>query len=243
METESMKLDHTMFDLNDMLRFVLQRSEILYDVEKPGRLIKKWTEGDEEPLKKVVQDKQGEIFNRVFADISKEFDEIHAVLSANPPKSITDIGCGYALFDCLAAKAYGSKVTLIDTESNDRRHFGFESDGAAYSDLDKAVRFLTCNGVAQDRIKAVNPTKYDIKTLKKADLAVSFLACGFHFPVSAYMDFFRNNLKKSGRIILDLRRSKYEVQREALLSLGSVNVLKESGNRLRVLVDKSDMAR
>ena len=231
-------LDYAMFGPEDHLKFVLQRSEILWDVKRPGRLVKAWTEGDAAPLEAAVAGKGAEIPARVVAEIGAEYRALMAALGAPAPRRVADIGCGYGVFDLFAAREAGAEVILIDIEANDRRHFGFAEQGAAYSDLSRAVAFLTRNGVPPEKVRALNPERDDLHAVGEVDLAVSLLACGFHFPVSAYMPFFERNVAPGGRIVLDLREGQFARQSEQLVPLGALREIDRRGNRRRVVIEK-----
>ncbi len=231
-------LDYAMFGPEDHLKFVLQRSEVLWDVKRPGRLVKAWTEGDPAPLEAAVAEKGAAIPARVVADIGAEYRALMAALGAPAPRRVADIGCGYGVFDLFAARETGAEVILIDIEANDRRHFGFAEEGAAYSDLSRAVAFLTRNGVPVEKVRALNPEREDLHAVGEVDLAVSLLACGFHFPVSAYMPFFERNVAPGGRIVLDLREGQFARQSEQLAPLGALREIDRRGNRRRVVIEK-----
>lgn len=233
------QLDVTMFDEPDLLNFILQRSEILFDIPRAGRMIRDWSNGSTGALDTVVAEKGRVLAQRAIATIGAEFEKLRPVLDTIPNKSVADIGCGYAVFDLYLARAYNSKLTLIDLEANDHRHFGFESEGAAYSDLDTAVRFLESNGVAAKSIQKMNPEKADIMSLEPVDLALSFLACGFHFPIDGYLDFFAQKVKPGGHILLDLRKKTFQEQCSKLDDLGEVTILDDAQKYARVLVKRA----
>ncbi|MGH1464723.1 MAG: SAM-dependent methyltransferase [Cognatishimia sp.] len=232
------KLDYTMFSTPDFVNIILQRSDVLKGVKDPGKLISQWSSGENRELQEIAEAQNVQLAQRAMVDICEEFDELAAHLAQSPPKSIADIGCGYAFFDLAAGRQFNADVHLIDLENNDLRHFGFNEAGSAYSDLKTAVKFLTKNGLKKSRVTATNPELTDVSTLPQVDLAVSFLACGFHFPVDTYMTFFKENVAPGGRIILDIRKAKKNTQIELLETLGDITILSEQGNRLRVLVQK-----
>ncbi|WP_372887313.1 cyclopropane-fatty-acyl-phospholipid synthase family protein [Shimia sp.] len=231
-------LDYAMFDTQDFVNIILQRSDVLSDIPGSGKLIKGWSTGETAPLLAVARDKNRVLAQRAVADIAAEFTALRGLLDQAPPGTIADIGCGYGFFDLFAARMYGARVHLIDLETNSLTHFGFNRQGAAYSNLQKAGQFLTRNGVAAENITLSNPERDDLSTIGPVDLAVSFLACGFHFPVDVYMEFFATNVARNGRILLDLRHARRAQQVETLSSLGRVEVLSERSNRARVLVTK-----
>ena len=235
-QIDAAKLDYSMFDDEDHLNFILQRSEILFDVPKRGRLVKDWSNGSKLPLQSIVAEKGELLARRATRVIGEEFDHLRTVLDGINTGSIADIGCGYAVFDLFMSKTYGSEIILIDLEENDHRHFGFNAEGAAYSNLSKAVDFLTQNGISAETVTKLNPESDDVMAIDPVDIAVSFLACGFHFPVDTYLPFFREKVSPGGHIILDLRKATSAEQMGKLSDIGEVSILNEAGNRRRVMV-------
>ncbi len=235
------QLDFSMLGKGDFLNLILQRSNVLNSVEgvsERGKLIKAWSEGNSEPLEQIAEEHNVKLAYSAMTEVAGEFDALVPLFADSAPKSVADIGCGYGLFDLVAAHHFSADVHLIDMETNDAKQFGFDQQGAAYSDLGKAFEILTRNGVPSDRITLTNPVLQDVMELPVVDLAVSFLACGFHFPIDAYMPFFRERVAPGGRIILDLRKAQAEQQLEQLSALGTTTILSEKGNRIRVLVQK-----
>lgn len=239
MRVSSTALDYSMFGFDDHVNVILQRSDVLSDVPKSGQVIKKWTQGEPGELEDLARAKNVVLMQRAVDQIGEEYDGLRDVLKGHKIKSVADIGCGYAFFDLFLAREFGAKVHLIDIENNTRTHFGFHDAAAAYSNLEKAADFLAKNGVDRDLITTTNPEKQDVSEVGTVDLAVSFLACGFHFPVDAYMPFFRDNLAPGGKIILDLRNARRDVQMETLSEIGEVAIFSEQDNRARVIVSKS----
>ena len=233
-------LDFSMFGDEDLLNIILHRTEILFDVPRSGQMIKGWSKGTVAPLNSIVLEKGPLLVERAVNVVGAEFAELRPILDEISPKSIADIGCGYGLFDLFVAKAYSAKIHLIDIENNTNRNFGYNEDAIANSRLSVAVEFLGKNGVDRSTITSLNPENDDIMAIEPVDLAVSFLACGFHFPVDKYMPFFTQKVKPGGYIILDLRKSTYPEQSATLSKLGSLTVLQKTGKKIRVVVKKFD---
>lgn len=193
-------------DEGDMVNLILQRSEIIRDQPKPNRYIRAWTRGDDAPIRELI-DRMGiaELTRRAAAFIYLEYLELRPVLQAAPPRRIADIGCGYGFFDLFLARDFGCEIALIDLESNENRHFGFEAQGAAYSSLAVAKSLLVQNGVEAATISTFNPEHDAVTSLRDLDYAFSFISCGYHYPWGTYRSFFEDCLGPDGRIILDLR--------------------------------------
>jgi len=232
-------LDYSVLSHDDLVNIVLQRSEVLNDMRNPGDVIRAWADGDSGPLDAVVSEKGAVLAQRAVQLIRAEFEALRPVLDRIAPKRIADIGCGYAVFDLYAHSRYGCDLMLIDVEENERRHFGFEEEAAAYTSLDTAQRFLIANGVPAGQVATWNPELNEPdEAAEKVDLAVSFLSCGFHFPVDMYMPFFRFGVAPGGSVILDLRAYQFQESKRMLRKLGSVQVLSEGHRRKRVLLRK-----
>ena len=232
-------LNVSAFERDDLVNLVLQRSEVLWDLPKPGSIIRSWRNGDTGPINAAVDRLGEDIARRAAAVIHVEFRELLPVLSQLSPASIADIGCGYAFFDLFAARYFDCKFVLIDLEQNQHRHFGFQSEGAAYSSLDIARRMLIDNGVPEQSIRLLNPGKEDPATCGDIDLAVSFLSCGFHYPVNSYTQFFNSSVRKDGSVILDLRDRNADDQQEVMAGMGTVEYLPAPAKARRIHLRKS----
>ena len=229
-------LDFSMFSQQDFVNLVLQRSEILSDVDRPGQYIKAWMNGDAGPLEAQVARLGATLGHRAAADMAREFEEMRPVLDGLQPKRVADIGCGYGLIDLYFAEAYKSHLVLIDIEENEHRHFGFQPEGAAYSNLATAKSFLSANGVAASKIKPLNPNKEDLGKQKPFDLVISLYSCGFHYPLSTYAEFFRSQVNPGGVIIVDLRAHAVDEQQALAEELGTVEILVQRPKSRRVAI-------
>lgn len=237
-ELDIATLDFSAFGPQDQLNIVLQRSAVLGKGDGKQASVRKWRKGDSGPLEQAVAE-QGDAFVRSAATmIQEEFESMRGLLDRLPHARIADIGCGYALFDLFAYHALGCDLLLIDIEETEERHFGFEKTGAGYSSLPTARQFLVDNGVPESRIITWNPQREEIPAGAPVDIAVSFLSCGFHYPVDMYLPFFDTALRPDGAVILDLRGSQADRISEQLEALGSIRVLRATAGVRRVLLKK-----
>ncbi|MEM9582578.1 MAG: class I SAM-dependent methyltransferase [Pseudomonadota bacterium] len=234
------QMDISMFSVGDVVNMILQRAQVIFDVPKGGKLIRAWTEGNEEPLLAVAQDRPDLLMRRTLAAIHMEYREMLPTLKQIGPKRIADIGCGYGFFDVFAAQELGCEIVLIDIEETENRHFGFKKSGAAYSNLAVAKAFALANGVAEASVTTINPDKEDLDDVPDVDLAMSFMSCGFHYPVTTYMDYFHDGVAARGHLILDLRAPRADPQIAELSELGQVETLVERDALKCVLVKKGE---
>ena len=236
-------LDLSMFGADDLLNLILQRSEVLFDVHRHGRVIRAWQNGDAGPLKEQVQRLGDQIAYRTAAQIYGEYRTIEPLLEQLSPKTIADIGCGYAFFDLFAARQFDCSLLLIDLEENEHQHFGFANEGAAYSSLEKTREMLVANGVGGRKITTLNPKDKDVMKAGKVDLAVSFLSCGFHYPVDSYLEFFQKKVSPKGGVLLDFRTGTMPDQITALAEHGLIQDEElASAPKVRRVLLKSDKA-
>lgn len=232
-------LDLSCFDSKDLVNLILQRSEVMYDRPRSGQVIKAWGEGNTAPIMAVVEEMGDLVARRAAGVIHAEYKAMAALLRQLRPQRIADIGCGYAFFDLFAAKTLGADVLLLDLEENDRRHFGFHAEGAAYSSLARARMLLENNGIAPDKIETLNPRERAPETAAPVDLVVSFLSCGFHYPVDLYLPFLDQVLKPGGAAIFDLRLRTAEEQAAKLAGFGTLTDLDPPPKARRVLLRKA----
>jgi SAM-dependent methyltransferase len=231
-------LDLSCFSRDDYLNLILQRSEVLFDIPRSGQIIKAWNRGNNEPISQVIDDMGIKIAYRAADVIYAEYLAIEGLLKTLKPKRIADIGCGYGFFDLFAAKFLKSEVVLIDLEQNEHRHFGFKKEGSAYSSLKVARKLLVDNKVPVKKIKCVNPSKKLPEDIKPVDLIVSFISCGFHYPVDSYLPMLDKALKLGGSAIFDLREKAATEQIEKLEQFGEVTDITTRPKVRRVLLRK-----
>lgn len=229
----------------DVVNLILQRSEIIRDQHKFNKYIKAWTAGDDAPLLDLIQRLGTDILvRRAAAFIYLEYLELRPIFEAKTPEAIADIGCGYALFDLFLAQDYASTLHLIDLETSDSRHFGFETEGAAYSSLASARNLLLDNGVPAHSIHTLNPEKDDVSVLRDLDFAFSFISCGFHYPWHTYQKFFEKSVIDEGRVIIDIRARTLGPSLQELSEIGYVRIVEQAANNsaYRVMIAKSKAA-
>lgn len=223
----------------DLINLVLQRSEVMFDRPRSGQVIRAWGVGDMAPMEAEIDRLGVEIARRAAGVIHAEYRAIEPLLRDLAPERVADIGCGYAFFDLFLARELKADVLLIDLESNERRHFGFQREGAAYSSLSRAKALLRANGVLAKQVTTLNPREKAPEKVKPVDLAVSFLSCGFHYPVDAYLPFLDKALKPGGAAIFDLRANTAAAQAEALQRFGTLQDLPSPPKARRVLLRKA----
>ena len=151
----------------------------------------------------------GQIKDLYQADMEAEFDSIidHLPTCLN---NVLDIGCGIGGIDALIAAhyKYNINVFLIDKSVVDKDlHYGYDAKGSCYNSLTYSKKFLTDNGVPNDRIFLQEANeKNTIVFDARFDLIISLISWGFHYPVQTYLDFVYKQLATDGLLIIDVRK-------------------------------------
>lgn len=123
-----------------------------------------------------------------------------------------DVGCGIAGIDVLLFRHYGEPADLAmhlydRSTTSGLVTYGFKGDSEFYNSLELAEATLTINGVPRDRVRTHEVTDPAAVRFPRADLVVSLLSWGFHFPVGTYLEAVHEALGPGGRVILDVRRA------------------------------------
>lgn len=226
-------LDISCLERGDLINLVLQRSEVMFDRPRSGQVIRAWAGGDTAPLEAEIDRLGAVVARRAAGAIHAEYRAIGPLLRELAPKRVADIGCGYGFFDLFLARDLKLDVVLIDLESNEHRHFGFSSEGAAYSSLARAKQLLRANGVLARQITTLNPRDKAPESIKPVELVVSFLSCGIHYPVDLYLPFLDKVLAPGGAAIFDLREATAATQAATLARFGTVSELDSPQSKAR----------
>lgn len=136
-------------------------------------------------------------------DYRKEIELDFLMIEPHLPErveSILDIGCGMAGIDVFLKRKYPTaRLELLDGDGDMRPSYGFNRRCKPYNSRQATAELLKANGVSIDRWHDIG-TKDELK----ADLVISLISWGFHYPLAMY--------KASGLCIADLRRE-YEEPR------------------------------
>lgn len=156
---------------------------------------------------------------------------------------ILDIGCGVAGIDILLYRHYtihnSPHLYLSDfSDTSSSIRYDFSSSPVRYNSLEVASLLLSMNGVPEELIHFVNPTKIeDLEMSGKFNLVISTLSWGFHYPVEIYLNAVYRLLADSGKLILDVRNATDGVDhiRE---TFRNVDILTQTETKSRVVAIK-----
>lgn len=151
---------------------------------------------------------QSEIDNAINLMIEKDFNMIEEYLPTHCDRSL-DIGCGLGLINILLYKKYKStNIYLLDkTELNVEEISGIHKNYKFYNSMQAAKETITLNGIEENKLNLYETTDYKDLFNIKFDVIFSLLSCGWHYPVSTYIDLLSNSLSDDGVLILDLRHN------------------------------------
>lgn len=138
-------------------------------------------------------------------DVEKEFNGILQYLGK--VKKIVDIGCGLAGVSIQLAHFYEyPELYLVDkNQIANKIKYGYHKDNCFYNSFDLLKSILEMNYIENYFLIDCD----DFKEIENVDLIISLLACGFHFPLSFYIDRIFNSLSENGVFICDIRSKVY----------------------------------
>jgi len=157
--------------------------------------------------------------------------------------TILDIGCGVGGIDVLLYQHYQSdqdiKFLMLDkTGLNPRIYYGFKSEGSFYNSLGITQLLLEENGISRKNIQLIEATPdFQIPVAFQADLIISLISWGFHYPVSTYLHPVYDHMTSGAYLILDIRKGT-DGENELRQYFTDIKLIMETKTRLRMLVKK-----
>ncbi|WP_109317442.1 class I SAM-dependent methyltransferase [Pseudovibrio ascidiaceicola] len=119
-----------------------------------------------------------------------------------------DIGCGLGFGLLVLKELYGADHCFVGLDKNGKDteiKYGFKLRAEVYNDLARTAENLRLNGIAANNLNLINLDRYEFPK-GPFDVVVSFLAYGWHFPISTYFEILKQITRKRSIIYLDLRR-------------------------------------
>jgi hypothetical protein len=139
------------------------------------------------------------------SDITDDFEMIEPYLPESV-QSILDIGCGMAGIDVFLKNRYRNARLMLLDDDGSTPAYGWNENCQPYSSRRATEMLLKANGIEVDEWIATG-----VKDELKADLVISLLSWGFHYPLSTY--------RVQGFCIVDLRKGR-EPQRGEVIREG-----------------------
>lgn len=139
--------------------------------------------------------------------VNADYDSISEYLPARAD-TIWDIGCGIGGIDVLLYHRYQNpQMYLTDYSMVDGRvYYGYNAKTAAYNDMRLTSDFLNVNGIMLEDVHFDNLNMTHRVRPLHADIVISLLSCGFHYPVDTYFDEIVERTSAGSVLILDLRK-------------------------------------
>lgn len=160
------------------------------------------------------------------------------------PNKILDIGCGICGWICQGIFGENDKdfkIYLIDkTKVDEKVYYGYEKEGSFYNSMEIAFQNLMKNGIESKNIfmqEATEDNKIFFK--EKFDLIVSFISCGFHYPVETYLDQIYEKLNEGGVLIIDIRKETNGIPKINDV-FGNYEIIREENKYLRIKAVKEE---
>jgi hypothetical protein len=203
-----------------------QRGMMLIGYQRTGHVSRRsrlaWEAGDPSVMEAEVTARRDQIFAEVTDAIAREYQPVREYLRRRglTPRHVVDIGCGAAISEALLRQDFDLKATLVDIEETPQQYHLWNDTGAGYASLAEAKAFLCKNGFKAGEVTTVNPRKAPGAMAKvSGDLVTSYISCGFHYPITDYVDLMLKTVADGGTVILDLRGRYLAAPDEALSRL------------------------
>jgi hypothetical protein len=132
-----------------------------------------------------------ECFN---ADMEETFRAIEPFLPIRL-ESVLDVGCGVGGIDVLLWNLFRPKIWLMDYEKVTKPIYGYNKGPSFYNSFEATAALMDANGV---ETYEQWPAEKGFPPVK-ADLTISLLSLGYHYPVETYLD------RITGPLLIDLR--------------------------------------
>ncbi|QUS57509.1 class I SAM-dependent methyltransferase [Pseudovibrio brasiliensis] len=119
-----------------------------------------------------------------------------------------DIGCGLGFGVLVLKEIYGPEHQFVGIDKNGKDteiRYGFQPEAEIYNDLQRTSENLHLNGILKSNLELIDLNEHPFPD-GIFDIVVSFLAYGWHFPISTYLQNLKKVTRKGSVIYLDLRR-------------------------------------
>lgn len=173
-------------------------------------------------MKKLAFD---EVRKEYFKSCVLDFEFISSFFSEKT-ETILDIGAGVGGVSLLICKRFKKiRVDLLDKDKIlPDPWYGFSKEPAAYNTKLGTQSFFALNRISNVAYYTEYPEK------NKYDFIFSRVSCGFHYPVQTYLKQIKRTLNKDGRLFLDVRKNK-----------GEIDVLKKEFGKVEILNTQKTM--
>ena len=142
------------------------------------------------------------------------FDLIDSFLT-EAPRNILDIGCGMAFESEMFQSKYNSNLYLLDGDfessinaTRDRK-FGTADSMAFYTKIDSLKSSFDKRNLKYNFVDANN---IQLPPDLKFDLVYSNVSCGYHYPLSTYLELLKMHTTEDSILIFDINSSRIKEQ-------------------------------
>jgi len=141
-----------------------------------------------------------------------DFNSFKEYLPNIPIQYILDIGAGVGGIDIFLYQQLGrnSYFYLIDKNKKDSKIiYGYSDTPSAYNNFQICSKFFKLNKFSVNRYSYIE--NFTIKN-HKFEIILSLLSCGFHYPVTFYLDTILNKISDNGIVIFDIRKKTDQIK-------------------------------
>lgn len=192
-------------DLAFISDLVLQRTGPFIELGGKAALASWFNEGDRSDIHAFLAtgSNRQRYLSLVSDKLEQEAAELTGVLQGKGCRRVVSIGPGCALIEALLCRNLDIReILLIDIESTATHQHGYSRAPSGYAHLTASKEFIRSNCLPSPAIELCNPTKQNLPT-KGADLYLSLLSMGFHYPCDDYASYICENANPGAQVVLD----------------------------------------
>lgn len=142
-----------------------------------------------------------------YRDVKQVSFELLDSFLKQPPKIILDIGCGLAFESEMFQKKYNCNLYLLDgdfestKDATRDRKYGPSDSMAFYSKIPDLINSFDQRNL---RYNFINANNISLPPDLTFDLIYSNVSCGFHYPLSTYLQVLRKHSNENSIMIFDI---------------------------------------
>ena len=181
-----------------------------------------------------------EIAQLYYQDLSNDYQQVSPYLPAQV-NSVVDVGAGLGGINIFLHERYKDQnphFHLLDKNQIDQSiYYFYEQTASAYCDFEATRIFLADNGLPEKQFTLVDLNNTAFPVGIKADLVISLLSWGYHYPLDTYLDEVTAMIVEDGSLVIDLRKDQDGVVK-LMKTFSDVKLVDETFRHVRVIAKR-----
>ena len=186
------------------------------------------------------KNRQQEIADLYYEDITNDYQQIAPYLPGRA-SSIVDVGAGLGGINIFLQERYKDQnphFHLLDKDQMDRTiYYFYEKTASAYCDFNATRNFLADNGLPEMQFTLFDLNEAAFPAEINADLVISLVSWGYHYPLDTYLDQVVAMLGEDGSLVIDLRKDQDGIVK-IMNSFSDVKLVDETFRHVRVIAKR-----